>query len=84
MLLRANAALQPAMFDGVNGIQALAVEGDTARFQTDRINQSVAGAIAALNARRIEIVELHVQRANLEDVFLELTGSRFDDADRAH
>ena len=82
--LTASAALEPRMFDGIGGVHDVAVEGYSARFQTRRVNESVAGVVAAMNARGIEIVELHVQRANLEDVFLELTGSRLHDPDRAH
>jgi ABC-2 type transport system ATP-binding protein len=84
VLLIASAVLQPEMFAAVPGVRALACDGHTARFLTHSINESVAGTIAALNARAIEIVELHVQRANLEDVFLELTGSRLDGQSRAH
>ena len=37
------------------------------------INAAIAGLIALLDAQRNELIELHVQKASLEDVFFELT-----------
>jgi ABC-2 type transport system ATP-binding protein len=68
--------LDPAMFVGLPGIQGLVCEGATARFTADHVNAIVSALVEALNARGMEITELHVQKASLEDVFLELTGDR--------
>ena len=57
----------------VVGADDLVCEGHTARFHTADTNRAIAQLVEALNARGIEIIELHVQKASLEDVFLELT-----------
>ena len=54
----------------------LVCEGHTARFHTSDTNRAVAQLLAALSG--IEITELHVQKATLEDVFLELTSHAAD------
>jgi hypothetical protein len=54
------------------------VEGNTVRFQTTSINAAVRQVVSLLDAHAIEITELHVQKASLEDVFLELTGARLE------
>ncbi len=41
--------------------------------RSGRVHATVAGVMQQLEARRIEIAELHVSKATLEDVFLELT-----------
>ena len=49
----------------------------TARFQTaENLNRLVGRVAALLDAQQNELLELHVQRPSLEDVFLELTASR--------
>ena len=57
----------------IAGADDLLCEGHTARFHTADTNRAIAQLVAALSARGIEIAELHVQKASLEDVFLELT-----------
>ena len=37
------------------------------------------GLLKLLEARRLELTELHVRKASLEDVFIELTGSALRD-----
>jgi ABC-2 type transport system ATP-binding protein len=58
----------------IAGADDLVCEGHTARFHTADTNRAVAQLVAALSASGIDITELHVQKASLEDVFLELTG----------
>ena len=50
-------------------------DGRTARFHTTDTNRTIAQLVEVLSARGIDIIELHVQKASLEDVFLELTGA---------
>jgi len=57
----------------IAGADDLQCEGHTARFHTADTNRAIAQLVAALSARGIAITELHVQKASLEDVFLELT-----------
>ncbi len=70
------ATAQPMRLDmlgSLKGVTDLVCEDRTARFRADDINAAVAGLVAALDAQRIDITELRVQKASLEDVFLELT-----------
>jgi hypothetical protein len=39
------------------------------------VNRTVAALVNILDANGIEMTELHVQKASLEDVFLELTSA---------
>lgn len=61
------------VIEGLAGVSEISFSGSTARFRTTSINETLARLIAALDARGIAIAELHVQRATLEDVFLQLT-----------
>jgi ABC-2 type transport system ATP-binding protein len=65
--------LEPAALGSIAGASDLVCEGHTARFHTADTNRTIAQLVEALSARGIEITELHVQKASLEDVFLELT-----------
>jgi ABC-2 type transport system ATP-binding protein len=83
--LMAGSAASPAVFVGTNrpidrsllsplaGIEGLSCEGTTARFRTTDVNRTVAALVNILDANGIGMTELHVQKASLEDVFLELT-----------
>jgi ABC-2 type transport system ATP-binding protein len=57
----------------IAGAEDLVCEGQTARFHAADTNRAIAQLVDALSARGIAITELHVQKASLEDVFLELT-----------
>ena len=59
----------------IPGIEDVVCDGVTARFRTAAVNQTVAGLVDRLDRLGIEITELHVQKASLEDVFLELTSA---------
>ena len=60
---------------GLAGIQDLSFDGLRARFRTTQVHRTVAEVLTRLEARNIDVTELHVQKATLEDVFLELTGT---------
>jgi ABC-2 type transport system ATP-binding protein len=55
-------------------------DGPTARFQTTNATSTVAALTHLLNAEKVELLELHVRKASLEDVFLSLT--RVDEESR--
>jgi len=55
------------------GISGLAPAGPTARFRTSDVHGTLAGLLTLTANAGVEITELHVQRASLEEVFLELT-----------
>jgi ABC-2 type transport system ATP-binding protein len=51
------------------------VEGEWTRFPSDDLGGALAGLAALVGGGDIELLELHVRKASLEDVFLELTGA---------
>ena len=61
--------------EGVPGVMDVVVEGARARFKTTDINRTMPDLLKLLESRRLELTELHVRKASLEDVFIELTGS---------
>ena len=70
------AATQPMARDdlaSIAGVGDLRCEGQTARFHAADTNRAIAQLVDLLTRRGIDITELHVQKASLEDVFLELT-----------
>jgi ABC-2 type transport system ATP-binding protein len=70
--------IDPDMLAHMTDISGLVCEGNTTRFHAPHATTAVRQLIAILDARQIEISELHVQKASLEDVFLELTGTRLE------
>jgi len=70
--------LEASIFAGMAGVSELQVdapEATTARFRATDVTSTLAELTARLSAQRIGILEMHVQKASLEDVFLELTGT---------
>jgi ABC-2 type transport system ATP-binding protein len=63
----------------LSGVGEVKQEGERVRFTTNDPNRALADLLMFLNTERIEIAELHVERATLEDVFLELTGTDLRD-----
>jgi len=62
------------------GVQDLTVVGGTSvRFQTTDVGATLTALVKLVDARGASIAELHVQKATLEDVFLELTGTSLRD-----
>ena len=70
--------LDASILSPLSGIEGLACQGATATFRTTDVNRTVASLVRVLDAQHIDITELHVQKASLEDVFLELTSSDAD------
>ena len=60
---------------GLPGVQDAVADGRTIRFRAERATEAVAALLALLREAGIDLLELHLQRATLEDVFLELTGA---------
>jgi len=71
-----SAPLGPAAFAPIGAIVGLQGEGARWTFQCTHVNRTVAALMGVLEAARIEVIELHVQKASLEDVFLELTAGQ--------
>jgi ABC-2 type transport system ATP-binding protein len=65
--------LEAGWLDGLPGVEDLVYDGDAARFRTRSLGDALSGLVAHAADRRAEIAELHVRRATLEDVLIELT-----------
>ncbi|MGB2713540.1 MAG: ABC transporter ATP-binding protein [Vicinamibacterales bacterium] len=63
----------------LGGIGEVKDEGERVRFTTTDVNRTLGELLRFLDRERIEVVEMHVERASLEDVFLELTGTHLRD-----
>jgi len=61
---------------GVDGAQEA---GDRLRIQTSRVTDTTSALMQLAASQKVEIIELHVQKATLEDVFIELTGAALRD-----
>jgi ABC-2 type transport system ATP-binding protein len=62
----------------VSGVVDVVCDGNTITFRTPDARRTVRELTALLEATGIELVELRVHRATLEDVFLRLTGAEND------
>jgi ABC-2 type transport system ATP-binding protein len=61
------------VWNGLAGVESLERNGTHAQFRSANATVTVAELLRRLDARGIAVSELHVQKATLEDVFLELT-----------
>jgi ABC-2 type transport system ATP-binding protein len=63
----------PDLFSEFPAVHDVTCEGTVIRFQTAEATKAVATLMARLESRGVGLVELHVGKATLEDVFVELT-----------
>jgi ABC-2 type transport system ATP-binding protein len=70
--------LDAARLADIPGILDLTSEGNTIAFRTSDPRGTVRELTSRLEQSGTELLELHVQRATLEDVFLRLTGAEHD------
>jgi ABC-2 type transport system ATP-binding protein len=63
----------------VSGVEDAVAHGAGVRFQTHDATRTLAALTNMLQERGLKIVELHVQKASLEDVLLDLTGGDGDE-----
>ena len=66
--------LEPAWLSGLPGLDDLVCEDVTVRFRTATVSHTVAALMQLLDERGIELTDLQVRKATLEDVFIALTG----------
>jgi ABC-2 type transport system ATP-binding protein len=62
---------------GLPGVEEVVCERGEVRFRTGNVVGALAELTKLVEARCVELAELRVRKATLEDVFIELTGSRF-------
>jgi ABC-2 type transport system ATP-binding protein len=70
--------LPPGWLDGVAGLEGVTYGGVATRFRTSRLADALAGILANAGSRNADVSELHVQKATLEDVVIELTTTARD------
>ena len=69
------APIDASILANLAGIEELAIEGTRTTFRTPTANSTVAELLRRLDARAVEITDLRIRKASLEDVFIRLTGS---------
>jgi ABC-2 type transport system ATP-binding protein len=62
--------------DGLSATEAVTYDGGVTRFRTSRLADVVPAVLALATSRGAEVSELHVQKATLEDLVIELTAAR--------
>jgi ABC-2 type transport system ATP-binding protein len=64
-----------ATLDALPDVDGLQGGGCSWRFQSANVNRAIGGLMKLLEDAHIDVTELHVQKASLEDVFIELTAT---------
>lgn len=65
--------LPQGWLDGLPGIEGLSDDGIVARFRTTRLAEAIADVFRRAGSQNAEVSELHVRKATLEDIVIELT-----------
>jgi ABC-2 type transport system ATP-binding protein len=68
-------AIDVSVVSRVSGVQELATDGTHVRFRTADAARTLADLMGVLRDQAIDVTELHVQKATLEEVFLEFTSA---------
>jgi ABC-2 type transport system ATP-binding protein len=66
--------LERAWLSGVPGVDDLVCDDVTVRFRTPTVSRTVAALMLVLDDHGVELTDLQVRKATLEDVFIALTG----------
>jgi ABC-2 type transport system ATP-binding protein len=67
--------LAPGWLGGLHDVHALTYDAFGARFRTTHLADALSAVVSSATALGAEIAELHVQKATLEDIVIERTGS---------
>src|ERR1044071_4920372 len=65
--------IAPSRLAALPAIEGLEVEAHTARFRTTDAAAMLAALTRLIDAEQTQIVDLHIRKGSLEDVFLKLT-----------
>ena len=71
--------LEREQLAAIPGVHDVIQDGARASLKTTDVNRTLGELARLLERNRVEIAELHVRKASLEDVFIELTGSSLRD-----
>jgi ABC-2 type transport system ATP-binding protein len=66
--LHLGSELRAGLLQSIGGIRDVQCDGTQARFVAEDVNRALAQLLQVLQANRVEILELHAQKATLEDV----------------
>jgi len=69
----------PDALAGLSDVQDLVCDQTTIRFRSAHVNRAVAALMVAIDAQGLELADLQVRKATLEDVFIDLTARRGSD-----
>ena len=73
--LRTSQPLDPTLLQALPGVGTVEVDGSSARFAAERPAAVLAPLARELESRGIELLDLTVRQATLEDAYLALTGA---------
>ena len=76
--------LPPETFTDIEGVRDLEQAGCTVRFRSEHVHGALSELTKRLEAAGAGIVELHVRRATLEEVLIELTREKGDASNGSH
>jgi ABC-2 type transport system ATP-binding protein len=69
------AAVDPVALARLPAVEDVVCDGPAARFRTSDVQRTLAALMTLVADQQIDFIELHVQKASLEDVFLQLTAA---------
>jgi ABC-2 type transport system ATP-binding protein len=70
--------VEPSIVRSIEGVADLVCDGCAVRFTAASITSTLGALLQRLASLGVDVVELRVQKASLEDVFLELTATKGD------
>jgi ABC-2 type transport system ATP-binding protein len=73
VLVSTTPVLPHGWLDGLAGTEDLSYDGLVTRFRTSRLANALPEVLARATSHNAEVSELHVRRATLEDIVIELT-----------
>jgi ABC-2 type transport system ATP-binding protein len=70
--------LDLSLVAGIPGIEEIAIDGPRTTFRTTSVSRTLGELLQRLDARGVELMDLRVRKATLEDIFIRLTGAKPD------
>ena len=77
--LATNPPLDPELITGLPHVQEVTPHGADVRFRSTDVRITLAELMSLIERHAVDVTELHVRKATLEDVFIELTGEALRD-----
>ena len=77
--LQTSRPMEAGQLQSLPGVEQVEWKTDRGKLKTRNVSQSVIELVKLLDAQQNELVDLHITKPSLEDVFIELTGSSLRD-----